>query len=203
MDRDDVDIIARDRVYDGYSKLEAYRLKHRRFNGGWTETLSRELLARGNAVCVLPYDPVRDEVVLVEQFRIGAYAAGLPPWQMEIVAGVVENGETEEDVARRELVEECGCTATGLHFVCRGLSSSGILSEVASVYCAIVDASAAGGIHGVPGEGEDIRATAYGFDAAMKLVEDGAFMHIQGIVALQWLAANRGRLQNTVQGEFS
>ncbi|MGB0629508.1 MAG: hypothetical protein ACPGRZ_02325 [Alphaproteobacteria bacterium] len=92
MDRSDVEILARDRVYDGYSAVDAYRLRHRKFGGGWTEPLSRELLERGNAVCVLPYDPVRDSAVLIEQFRIGAYGAGLRPWQLEIVAGIVEDG---------------------------------------------------------------------------------------------------------------
>ena len=195
MDRNDVDIIARDRVFDGYSKLEAFRLRHRRFDGGWTNELSRELLDRGPVVCVLPYDPVRDEVVLIEQFRIGAYGAGLPPWQLEIVAGVVEDGETPEDVARRETMEECGCTVQALHFVGRGLSSSGVISEVATVYCGIVDAAGAGGIHGVEGEGEDIRVRVHPFDAAMELVAGDAFHHMHGITALYWLQVNRDILR--------
>lgn len=195
MDKNDVDIIARDRIHDGYSRLDAYKLRHRRFGGGWTEPLSRELLDRGPVACVLPYDPARDEVVLIEQFRIGALGAGLPPWQLEIVAGVVEDGETGEDVARRETMEECGCTVQTLHFIGRGLSSSGILSEVATVYCAIVDASDAGGIYGNPDEGEDIRVRVRSFDAAMALVADDAFHHMHGIAALHWLAANRARLR--------
>lgn len=195
MNRDDVEILEEAVGYDGYSKLYRYRLRHRLFDGGWSAEVRRELLERGNAVCVLPYDPVRDEVVLVEQFRIGAYAAGIPAWQLEIVAGVVEDGETEEDVARRELTEEAGCTARDLHFVCRALSSSGILSELVGVYCGIVDTSAAGGIHGLDHEHEDIRASVHSFDDAMRLVEDGVFQHCQGIVALQWLATNRDRLR--------
>ncbi|MGB0629509.1 MAG: hypothetical protein ACPGRZ_02330 [Alphaproteobacteria bacterium] len=73
-----------------------------------------------------------------------------------------------------------------------------MLSEIASIYCAVVDASGAGGVFGVDGEGEDIRAQAYSFDTAMALIEEDAFHHTQGVVALYWLAANRGRLrQNT------
>ena len=199
MQNDDVRLIARKTLHDGYSKLYEYRLRHRLFDGGWSDEIRRELIERGNAVCVLPYDPLRDEVLLVEQFRIGAYAAGLPPWQLETVAGVAEDGETDEDVARRELLEEAGCTAGELHFVCRGLSSSGILSELSCIYCAIVDSEGAGGIHGLDHEHEDIRVAVHSFAEAMRLVEDGVFQHCQGIIALQWLAANRDRLRSAAR----
>lgn len=202
MNDDDVRITSRKPLYEGHSRLSEYRLRHRLFEGGWSDEITRELLERGNAVCVLPYDPVRDEVVLIEQFRIGAYVAGISPWQTEIVAGLVEAGETEEDVARRELAEEAGCTARALHFICRGMSSSGIMSELAAIYCAIVDTSGAGGIHGLDHEHEDIRVTVRPFAEAMRLVEDGIFQHCHGIIALQWLAANREWLRQT-QGETS
>jgi ADP-ribose pyrophosphatase len=201
MTRDDVEILEKTAGYEGHSTLYRFRLRHRLFNGGWSEPMSRELLERGNAVCVLPYDPVRDEVILVEQFRIGAYAAGLPPWQREVVAGVVEPGETEEDVARREIVEEAGVAARALHFVCRCLSSPGIQSEVAIVYCAVVDASGAGGTFGLDHEHEDIRATAMKFDDAMELLAAGGFQHAQGVIALQWLAMNRTRLREEAKSK--
>lgn len=195
MNRDDVDIIARETVYDGYMQLYEYRLRHRLFDGGWSGEVTRELLSRGNAVCVLPYDPVRDEVVLVEQFRIGAYAADLPPWQCEIVAGIIEAGEREEDVARREMREECGIDAGELQFICRVLNSSGMLSETAAIYCAIADTGSAGGVHGVAEESEDIRAFALPFRDAFEMIAAGTFQHSQGIIALQWLASNRDRLR--------
>lgn len=195
MQNDDVRIISRTAIHEGYSSLYEYRLRHRLFSGGWSDEIRRELVKRGNAVCVLPYDPVRDEVVLVEQFRIGAYGAGLSPWQIEIVAGMIDTDETEESVARRELMEEAGVAARDLHFICRALSSSGVLTELVAIYCAIVDSSRAGGVHGLDHEHEDIRATAHRFADAMRLVDDGIFQHCQGIVALQWLAANRDRLR--------
>ena len=200
MTRDDVEILETVTGYEGHSTLYRYRLRHRLFGGGWSEPMSRELLERGNAVCVLLYDPVRDEVILVEQFRIGAYAAGLSPWQREIVAGVVEPGETDEDVARREIVEEAGVEARDLHFICRCLSSSGIQSEVAIVYCAVVDTSAAGGTFGLDHEHEDIRATVMRFDDAFALIEAGGFQHAPGVIALQWLAMNRTKLRNDAKG---
>lgn len=195
MEKDDVEIISRTKRYEGYATLYEYRLRHRLFGGGWSDEISREVLDRGNAVCVLPYDPARDEVVLVEQFRAPAYEAGIRPWQLEAPAGIVEDGESEEEVARRELMEEAGCAARELHFVCRGLSSSGVFSEVTAVYCAICDSSGAGGIHGLDHEHEDIRVSVHPFGDAMRMLGDGTFQHCQGIIALQWLAANRARLR--------
>lgn len=195
MKKEDVEIIERIACYEGHARLYRYRLRHRKYDGGTTDEMSREVLERAPAVCVLPYDPVRDEVVLVEQFRIGAYAAGLPPWQTEIVAGLVEEGETPEDVARRETEEESGCVAGELHYVALCLSSSGIMSEAQTVYCAIVDTSAAGGTYGLDHEHEDIRATVYALDDALALIGAGKILHPPGIVALQWLAANRNTLR--------
>lgn len=109
MNEKDIDVIACEQLYDGHVRLETYRLRHKQFSGGWGNEISRELIDRGRAVGVLPYDPVRDEVVLIRQFRIGAWKASHSPWMVETVAGLVEDGESPEDVARRECVEEAGC----------------------------------------------------------------------------------------------
>lgn len=190
---DGVEIVERKPVHDGYTRVCEYRLRHRLYDGGWSNEIKRELVERGNAVAVLPYDPRRDEVVLVEQFRIGAYAAGLPPWQREIVAGVVEDAESEDGVARRETREECGCEVRKLHLVSRVLSSSGILSEIVTIYCGIVDASEAGTACGLADE--DIRVTTLASEDALRLIDSDSFQYAPGVIALQWLAANRARLR--------
>ena len=105
---DDVEIIERATVYQGYFRVDRYRLRHSLFAGGMSAPIEREIFERGHAVAVLPYDSIRDEVVLIEQFRAGAYAAGRPAWLLEIVAGIIEPGETRETVARRETQEEAG-----------------------------------------------------------------------------------------------
>ncbi len=92
-----VELVEKTTPYDGYFRIDVYRLRHKRFGAGWTEVLSRELFARGHATVVLPYDPARDVVVLIEQFCIGAYAAGFAPWLIESVAGIVGPGEIPEE----------------------------------------------------------------------------------------------------------
>ena len=122
----DVKVVERATPFQGYFRLDHYRLKHRLFEGGWSGEMSREVFERGHAVAVLPYDPDRDEVVLIEQFRPGAYAAlasewfddGASPWLVECVAGIIDKGENPDDVARRELIEEPGVlAATGLEAI--------------------------------------------------------------------------------------
>ena len=195
MTEDDVEVIERTTVYDGYLRVDKYRLRHRRHDGGWTGEMTRELIERGHAAAVLPYDPARDEVVLLEQFRIGAYAAKCPPWQIEIVAGIIEPGETPEDVARRESIEECGCALGELVPICDILTSPGVLSETTAIYCGRTDAAGAGGIHGVADEHEDIRAFALPFAEARQWLDGGRIRFSPAVIALHWLVANRTKLR--------
>ncbi len=195
MTEDDVEILARTRGYDGYLKVDKYRLRHRHHDGGWGGEIDREMIERGHAVGVLPYDPARDEVVLIEQFRLGAYAAGRPPWQIEIVAGIIEPGEAREDVGRRETLEEAGCVIGELVHVCDFLTSPGVMSETVAIYCGRTDASNAGGVFGVAEEGEDIRAFVVSTDEALSLLADGRIVNSPAIVALQWLGLNRDDLR--------
>ena len=122
---------------------------------------------------------------------IGAYAAGRPPWQIEIVAGIIEAGEALEDVARRECIEECGCRIETLVHVCDILASPGVLSETAAIYCGRTDASGAGGVHGLVDEHEDIRAIALGAETAFAWLDRGRILNSPAIIALQWLRRTR------------
>ncbi len=195
MTEDDVDIIAREAGYDGYFRIDRYRLRHRLFAGGWGQELQRELFERGHVVGVLPYDPVRDEIVLIEQFRIGAYSAGMGPWISEIVAGVIDAGQEPDDVARRETLEETGLEIADLMPICRYLSSPGGTSETVRLYCARVDASGADGIHGHADEGEDIRVYTLPFAEMRARMAGAEYDNALTIIALQWLVLNREDLR--------
>jgi ADP-ribose pyrophosphatase len=190
-----VELIERETPYQGYFRIDRVTLRHELFAGGMSEPLTREVFERGHAAAVLPYDPERDAVVLIEQFRIGAYAAGRDPWLIEIVAGIVEDGETPRDVALRELGEEAGLTADLVEPIGEVMLSPGGTSETIALLCARADASGANGIHGLADEHEDIRVTAVPFADALAAVERGDVVSAPAIIALQWLALNRDRLR--------
>ncbi|WP_341937269.1 NUDIX domain-containing protein [Marinimicrobium sp. C2-29] len=193
--RDDVRITRRETLYKGFFRADKVTLKHKLFRGGWTEELSRELFLRGEAVGVLLYDPDRDLVGLVEQFRAGALDEPSGPWCMEIVAGMIEDGETPEDVARRELVEESGVEAGELEYICNYLPSPGGSDERMHLLCALVDLRQAGGIHGLDEEHEDIKVHVIPAGEALERLYSGRFNNAAVLLCLQWLQIHRPQLR--------
>ncbi|MCG9650067.1 ADP-ribose diphosphatase [Vibrio brasiliensis] len=192
--RQDVEIISKETLFQGFFKMIKYRFKHKLFEGGWSETIEREMFERGHAAAMLPYDPVRDEVVLIEQIRVGALEHD-NPWQLEIIAGMIDREEDAENVVRREAVEEAGVEIGQLEKVTSYYPSSGGCSEKLDVYVGQVDASTANGIHGLDYEGEDIRVHVVSRQQAYQWVIDGKFENGASIIALQWLELNQQRLK--------
>lgn len=188
----DVDVAAQETLFRRYLRVDGYRLRHRTYAGGWSATLDREVLERGHAVAAVLYDPDRDLLVLIEQFRIGALAAAASPWLktgpwlVECVAGIIEDGESPEDVVRRESQEEAGCTVGEVIHACTYMPSPGASSETIQVFCGQVDAATVGGVHGVAGEGEDIRAMAVPVETAMAWIDEGRLVSSLVLIALQW-----------------
>lgn len=192
---DRVEIIEQETPFKGYFRVDRYRLRHRMFDGGWTDAMTLEVFERGHAAAVLLYDPARDAVVLIEQFRIGAYAAKLEPWLIETVAGIIEPGEQTDEVVRREALEEAGCGITDLLPIGTYLMTPGGSSETIAFFCGRVDSSGAGGIHGLAHEGEDIRVVVMTSDEALARLEAGEIINANAVLPLQWLALNRDRLK--------
>jgi ADP-ribose pyrophosphatase len=196
MNEQDIRNIHHERVYDGYLKVEAYRLEHRRFDGTWMGEVRREIVRRGAAVAVMLYDPQRDAVVLIQQFRIGAYLAKRPsPWLTEIVAGLVEKGEDPAAVARRETVEEAGCEILDLVPLYDYIVSPGCLDETVTMYCGRVDSRTAGGEYGLDHEGEDIRVVVKSFDEAWADLQAGGLDNSIAVIGMLWLKVNRDELR--------
>jgi len=192
---DGVELLGKSQRYSGFFRINGYRLRHRLFAGGWSGVIEREVFERGHAVGVLPYDPVADSIVLIEQFRIGALIAGMSPWLIEVVAGIIEEGEAPEEVARRETLEEAGLEIQALMPMCRYLVSPGGSSESVLLYCGRVDSRGAGGIHGLAEEHEDIRVDRVAYEEAMHLLEEGRVTNSVSLIALQWLALHRDRVR--------
>ncbi len=184
-----VEVEDQERISDGYLKVTRYLLKHEQYDGDWTDTLSREVMERGEVAAVLPFDPVRNEVILIEQFRVGAWSAEWPePWLLECVAGIVEPGESPEEMVRREAREEAGCDITALAPIARYFSTPGACSEKVDLFCGRVDTFGLGGIHGLAEEGEDIRATVWTLTDALTLLDTGQICNSMTLIAMQWLA---------------
>lgn len=192
----DVDIQRQETVYQAFFRVEKYWLRHQLFAGGWSEPLERELFVRDDAVFVLLYDPWQDQVALVEQFRIGALGDAISPWLIELVAGMMEPGETEIDVAKREAAEEAGAKILDIVPVTHYHVSPGGSHEYVHVYCAKVDASQLGGYHGLAEEGEDIRVITINRQDAYSAVLEGRINNAATIIALQWLELHWGELQS-------
>ncbi len=181
-------------LFEKYFKLDEYSLSHELFGGGFSPVFTREIFERGSVVAVLPYDQKRDKVILIEQFRAGAIDDADGPWLIESVAGVIEPGETTEEVARRECEEEAGCSIKQLELITKYYVSPGGTSELCSLFCGMVDSEGVAGIHGLADENEDIRVLVVDAEEAFEWVRGGKIRSSATIIALQWLELNRARI---------
>jgi ADP-ribose pyrophosphatase len=197
MSEESVRLIDRRIEFQGFFRLDTVHLEHRRHDGAWSGVMRREVFVRGPAVAVLPYDPVADRVVLIEQFRPGAYLAGGPSWLVEIVAGIVDaEGDGLEEVVRREAREEAGLDLYGLEPVCRFLPSPGACSEVITLFAAGCTAPESESVHGLAEEHEDIRVFTATPEEALRLSLGQPLGNATTLIALQWLMLNRTALRD-------
>lgn len=196
FDDQDVEIISRSVAHDGYLRVENIQLRHRLFSGAWSEVFLRELQTKDPAVGVLLFDPDRDTLVLIRQFRIGMYGepAARSAWSLEIVAGMVDSGEQLEEVAVRESKEESNCIPTDLVKICEYYNSPGGTNERVILFCGRIDSSNAGGVYGLIEEHEDIEVQVHSYIDAMNMLESGEINNAMSIIALQWLQLHREQL---------
>lgn len=194
-----VEIVEREACFRGFYALDRLHLRHGLFRGGMGPLITRELFVRPDAVCVLPYDPLRDCVVLVEQFRVGALDKSAHPWLLELVAGMIDKDETPEEVARREALEEAGVTLGELRALTSYYPSPGGSDERVHLYVGRCDSAGVGGLHGLAEEGEDIRVLVLPFAEALAALAAGRLDNAASIIALQWLQLNRESLRREWQ----
>jgi len=192
--REDVEVLSRERVLAGFLTLERLQLRHRLFKGGWSETMRRELLVKDPAVGVLLFDPIRDEIVFVRQFRAGMLDEPGSPWLLELVAGMVEAGEQPLQVALRESKEEAGCVPTDLVEIGSYYNSPGTSNEKVTLFCGRVDAAGVEGVFGLSEEHEDIEVLVLPYSEALLAVESGIIDNAMSIIAVQWLQLHKQEL---------
>lgn len=198
--RADVEVLSNDRVWSGRFALDVVKFRHRRFDGGMSGERVWELFRRGRAAAVLPYDPYSDQLVLIEQFRLPALAAGVDPVMVEVPAGLCDDGEDPETTVRREAREEMGLEADLLEKIGDFVLTPGGSDERCALFAGRVRAPAAGpdglaGTGGLAAEHEDIRARVWSADHAIATATAGGFPNSVTAIAVLWLAARRDWLR--------
>jgi len=195
MTKETAELVRHEVAFQGYFRVVRYFFRHTLHDGGMSDVISREVFERGQAGAVLLYDPRRDEVVLIRQFRAGAYVAGHHPWTWEAVAGIIEKDETAETMIRREVVEEAGLTVGELLPIQNVMLTPGACSEACQIFLGRIDTSNAGGVFGLASEGEDILVKVLSFAEAYALLERNEIDNAVGVIALQWLALHRDEVR--------
>jgi len=205
----EVEIIKKSTPFKEYLQVDQYQLRHALHEGGLSHVIEREVIERGHVGAVLLYDPNLDLFVLTEQFRPPAFAAkaspwwddDFSPWLIECVAGILEDGESPEELCRRESLEEANCMVSDLHFIYKYFSSPGCLTESIFLYCGRVDASNASGIYGLREEGEDIRVFTATPEETYQMLDDGRIVNSMTMLIVQWFQLNGDKLRHIWLGE--
>lgn len=196
----DLQLISDDSVWNGRFPLHLVRFRNRRFDGAWSGTRTWELWHRGRAAAILPYDPVQDALVLTEQFRLPALAAGVEPVMLEVPAGLCDAGEDPAATARREAEEEANLQVTALERIGDFVLSPGAMDERCTLYAGRIEAPAAGpdgliGSGGLASEHEDIRVRRMPASEAVARALAGEYPNAITSLALLWLASRRDWLR--------
>lgn len=188
-----VEIVGKETLSDGWTKLVGYQIDYTD-REGVTHRLPREVYHRTPAACILLYDPKRDIVVLVKQFRLPAHLNGDPSWMIEVPAGLLDGDEPEAAI-RREAMEETGYTIRDVRFLFRSYPAPGSITEVVHFFAAAIDTAdrtSDGG--GLEEEHEDIEVLEIPLMQAVAMIDKGEIIDLKTIMLLQWILANKGQL---------
>lgn len=195
----DVEILKKEKLFSRFFNVSLVTFKHKLFAGGWSDPVQREIFERGDAVVVLPYDPIRDEIVLIEQVRIGAILNASHPWTFELVGGMVEENQTIDSVAKRETLEETGLIPQALMPMQSYLSSCGGTSERIYLFLAQVDSTKTQSICGVEYENEDIKVHVFTRQEVMDWLNQGKIENASALIGLHWLQQNLDKVKQNWQ----
>ena len=191
----DAEIVEATTGFQRFLRMDVFRFRHCLFSGEWSGLRSYDVLRRGAAAAIVLYDPDRETVVLVEQFRLPALLAGSSPWQIEVAAGLIDGDEAAEAVAIREMREETGLSLLGEPIpIQRHLPSPGDSDESVFLFCGRVDSTAAAGVHGLAEELEDIRVVVKTLAEIETLLDQGAIESGHTLICLYWLLRHRDHL---------
>lgn len=193
----DVEMLHEETLYKGHFHLKKITFRHKLFKGGVSDKVTRELMVKGEAAALIAYDPKLDKVVLVEQFRIGALDPNSErsPWLVELVAGMIEEGQSAAEVAIREAEEEAGLRVEQVTHALSVWNSPGGTSERLHIFLGLVDSTQVGGIYGLDEEDEEMLVHIVEREQAYQWVCEGKIDNVITVIGLQWLELNRHKYQ--------
>lgn len=192
----DVEVMSSKSIHKGHFELKLHKLRFKKFSGDWSEWIEREQICIASSAAVVLYDPKKEVVIMIEQFRLGALEQQSSPWLLEIVAGYVEPGETPEQSVEREAWEEAHCKVEKLIPICEFYTTPGGSNERTSIFCGLCDSSNVEGIYGNAQEQEDIKVHVLPVKEVLRILEKGMLTSSSTMIGLQWLRDNRDQLHS-------
>ena len=183
-------ILDKKNIHDGFFKMNEVTLKYKKYNGDWSNEIKRELFGGAQVSAVLPYDPVNKKIVLIQQFRPGTISKDNQNYLDEIVAGIIDPGESPEDTAKRECLEETGCEVSNLKSIQGYFPAPGSSESFYNLFLGKVIAPSKEIIRGLENENEDILVKSYSFDEIKTKMKKKEILNGLTLIALQWFFLN-------------
>ena len=183
-------IIDKKNLYDGFFEMNEVTLKYRKYDGNWSNNIKRELFGGAQVAAVLPYDPMSKEIILIQQFRPGTISKDIDHYLDEIVAGIIDEGESPEIAAKRECLEETGCEVKKLIPIQGYFPAPGSSESFYHLFLGEVKSFKGSKIQGLENENEDIFVKCFKINEVRKKMEDGKILNGLTLIALQWFFLN-------------
>ena len=183
-------IVSKKNLYDGFFKMSEIVLKYKKYDGTWTNSISRELFGGAQVSAVLPYDPLKKEIILIQQFRPGTISKNLDNYLIEIVAGIIDEGENPEDAAKRECFEETGCVIKKLIPIQGYFPAPGSSESFYHLFLGETETFSGTRIMGLENENEDIKVQSFKSSKVREIMQKGKILNGLTLIALQWFFLN-------------
>ena len=183
-------ILNKKNLYNGFFKMNEIVLKYKKYDGNWSNSIKRELFGGAQVAAVLPYDPISKEIILIQQFRPGTISKDINHYLDEIVAGIIDEGESPEITAKRECLEETGCEVKKLIPIQGYFPAPGSSESFYHLFLGEVESFQGSKIQGLENENEDIFVKCFKIEDVKKKMEEGKIINGLTLIALQWFFLN-------------
>ena len=179
-------IINKKNLYSGFFSLNKYEFIHQKHDGNWTGKVEREIFGGAHVATLLPFDPIKKEIILIQQFRAGVLSRYDEEYLYEIVAGIIDNNEKPEDTAKRECLEETGCKVKKILPIQNYFPAPGSSESYYHLFLGEIDSFEGERIRGLEKENENILVKAFKIEQVRKLLKDKKILNGLTLIALQW-----------------